>query len=92
MEHILHSDITDFLEKRNSITNFQHTFRKGYSTCTQLVRTVHDFANSINNGNQTDAIFIHFAKAFDKVSHKKLLSKINSTINITKSLIGFQHT
>lgn len=84
MEHIIHTHISDFLVKHDFITNLQHGFQKGYSTCTQLVQTVHDFANSINNGNQTDAIYIDFAKAFDKVSHKKLLSKISSIIKNDK--------
>lgn len=77
LEHIIHNHISEFLETHSVLTNFQHGFRKGYSTCTQLVQTVHDFAISINNGNQTDAIFMDFSKAFDKVSHQKLLFKLD---------------
>lgn len=81
LEHIIHKHILEFLEKHKFLTIHQHGFRKGYSTITQLVQTVHDFANNINNGKQTDAIFMDFSKAFDKVSHQKLLHKLNIILN-----------
>ena len=33
---------------------------------------------ALDNKTQIDAILLHFAKAFDKVSHKRLLSKLTS--------------
>ena len=45
--------------------------------CTsQLLTLVHNLAESINSKGQTDVIFLDFSKAFDKVSHKKLLTKL----------------
>ena len=38
--------------------------------------TVHDFAYSLNDGKQTDAIILDFTKAFDKVSYKHLCTKL----------------
>lgn len=81
LEHIIHSHITQFIDQHNILTKHQHEFRKGHSTCTQLVETIHDFALTINNGKQTDVIFMDFKKAFDKVSHKKLLFKLSKIIN-----------
>ena len=36
-----------------------------------------DWASSINSKRQTDVILLDFSKAFDKVSHRKLLHKIH---------------
>lgn len=80
LEHIIHNHISEFLEKYNILTKHQHGFRKGYSTNTQLVLTVHDFAKAINNGKQIDAVFMDFSKAFDKVCHKKLLHKLGAIL------------
>ena len=38
--------------------------------------TIHDLAQNLNNRKQTDVILLDFTKAFDKVSHKRLCSKL----------------
>lgn len=65
--------VAEFLDKHNFLTRHQHRFRKGFSTCSQLVETIHDFARSINDDKQIDSIVMDIAKAFHKASHKKLL-------------------
>lgn len=84
LEHIIHKHISNFLEQHNVLTKFQHGFRRSHSTCTQLVETVHDFASAINDGLQTDVIFMDFKKAFDTVSHYKLLHKLDSILKNDK--------
>ena len=42
---------------------------------TQLLETVHDLTLSLNAGNQIDLLLLDFSKAFDKVSHQRLLYK-----------------
>lgn len=78
LEHIIHNHITEFLSRNR--TCHQHGFRMGFSTCTQLVTTVHDFTKVINLGKKVDAIFMDLAIAFDKVSYKKLLHKLVVTL------------
>ena len=42
----------------------------------QLIETVHDWITAIDTKKHIDAILLDFAKAFDKVPHKRLLSKL----------------
>lgn len=76
LEHIIHKHISCFLESHSVLSPAQHGFRRGFSTVTQLVEIVHDFALAINNQSQIDAVFLDFAKAFDKISHSRLLMKL----------------
>lgn len=80
LEHIIQKHITVFLETHSILSPAQHGFRRGFSTITQLVGTIHDFASAINGRTQIDAIFLDFAKAFDKISHSKLMIKLWATL------------
>ena len=48
------------------------------STCTQLLTTINDCTLLADNRMRVDAVCIDFAKAFDSVSHAKLLLKARS--------------
>ena len=78
MEHIIVSSIWKHLHKHDIILHFQHGFQSGLSCESQLIETVHDWMTALDNKTQIDAILIDFAKAFDKVPHKQLLSKLTS--------------
>ena len=62
--------------KHNIILHSQHGFQSGLSCESQLIQTVHDWITGIDNKTQIDTILLDFAKAFDKVPHKCLLSKL----------------
>ena len=66
------------LHKHNIILHFQHGFQSGLSCESQLIETVHDWMTAMDNKTQIDAILLDFAKAFDKVPHLRLLSKLTS--------------
>ena len=76
LEHIIYFGISHHLEEHNVIHDEQYGFHSGRSCETKLLITIHDFANNLNNQKQTDAILLDFTKAFDKVSHRRLCSKL----------------
>ena len=50
----------------------------GLSRESQLIETVHDWMTALDNKTQIDDILLDFAKAIDKVSHKRLLYQLTS--------------
>ena len=76
MEHVVYKVIINHLENYDILFANQHGFRKKYSCETQLILTVEDLARSIDNGDQMDMIILDFSKSFDKVPHRRLLSKL----------------
>lgn len=88
IEHIIANHILEFLERHSILTSFQHGFRKGYSTVTQLVTVTHEFAKALDNNVQVDTIFLDLSKAFDKVPHDKLIQKLKN-INLPESLVAW---
>ena len=76
------SNINKHLALDSILADCQHGFRSRRSCETQLVQFVHDIISNLdgamNRGHkQTDLIIMDFAKAFDKVPHRRLLHKLD---------------
>jgi hypothetical protein len=56
----------------------QHGFHAGRSTSTNLTIFQHHIMQSFAKNSQVDAIYIDFAKAFDRISHIHLISKLEA--------------
>ena len=80
--------IFSHLTKHNILTEEQHGFRQCRSCETQLIATVHDLAENLNCGNQTDVILLDYAKAFDMVPHGWLCHK-PCHLGINGSLLSY---
>ena len=76
LEHIIFSNIMDHVDMHKILSTFQHGFRKNHSCETQLVTTIEDLARGLDNRQQIDLLILDFSKAFDVVSHRLLLGKL----------------
>ena len=91
LEHIIHSSVMDHFDKFQIIDDAQHGFRQKRSCESQLITTLRDFSNCLNNKEQIDAILLDFSKAFDKVDHQQLLLKLHQ-YGIQNSLFAWLKT
>ena len=56
--------------------HLQHGFLKGRSTVTQLLEVYHELLASLASGKEVDAIYLDLSKAFNKVPHHLLTTKL----------------
>ena len=64
----------------------QHGFIPGRSTVTQLLAVLDLWTDIIDRGGNFDTVYLDFAKAFDSVSHIRLLRKLESC-NVTDRVL-----
>ena len=78
IETLLKNSIVEYLEKNNIIVNSQHGFRRARSCTTNLIEFYHKILSNYDNKIASDIIYLDLKKAFDRVSHKYLLIKLQS--------------
>ena len=80
MERLVFNHI--YLVVSPQINSAQHGFVKHRSTTTQLIDrpTYSDISINLDSGNQTDIIFLDFAKAFDSVPHDLIVHKLKTFV------------
>ena len=78
MESIIRIAVVDHLDKHNLINDTQHGFRRGRSCLTNLLEFLDKVTRSVDAGDNTDIIYLDFAKAFDKVPHYRLIKKLEA--------------
>ena len=77
LEKLIRDKLSSWFKNNNVIPVEQHGFTPSASTATQLADTLYDWKIAINDGNSVDVIYFDLSKAFDKVSHQKLLYKLS---------------
>ena len=75
-ERVIRKSLVSHMENNNLLSSKQHGFRKKRSCLTQLIDHVDHILKSLNAGDEVDAIYLDYAKAFDKVDHQILLKKL----------------
>jgi hypothetical protein len=78
MESLIRDNIMKYLIENSLLNNKQYGFVKGRSTMLQLLHMLDVWTNYLDNGGQIDAIYTDFEKAFDKVPHHRLISKLKA--------------
>ena len=76
IEKIMHAKLYNFLEEHNILFKNQFGFKKKCNTAHSLLEITEKIKESIDNGKFGCGIFIDLKKAFDIVSHKILLLKL----------------
>jgi hypothetical protein len=77
MEKSVRTYMLDFLQKNNLLSQDQFGFLPGRSTILQLLSALDDWTSFVDYGIPVDVILVDFAKAFESVSHPKLLAKLH---------------
>ena len=75
-EAIIKRQLLDFLKFNSLISPKQHGFLSKKSTLTNTMRTLNSWFKACDKKKVVHSVFLDFAKAFDTVSHEKLLHKI----------------
>lgn len=89
LERVVHLQVTRFISENNLLDQRQSGYRSGYSTQSALLRVGDDIRSGIDYGLITILILFDFSKAFDTVSHVRLLMKLKSFGFSTSTLDWF---
>ena len=76
LEFLIRDWMMSLLVASNSFAHQQHGFLPGRSTMTNTLSSVCDWIRWLDDGKYVDCIYLDVAKAFDTVSHPKLMSKL----------------
>jgi hypothetical protein len=76
LEHIVVSNVMDHFDQQCILADCQHGFRSKRSCESQLLSLTQEFHQNLEDKEQVDMIVLDFSKAFDKVPHKRLMSKL----------------
>lgn len=75
-ENIVKERVSSFLKKHKILSDSQFGFREGKCTEDAITLLVTEIQNAINTDHKCLGIFVDFAKAFDTVNHKILLTAL----------------
>ena len=78
LEACIQKHILNYLIQNNLITAQQSGFLPNHSTIYQLLNIYNDISSAMDKNITTQAVFFDISKAFDKVWHKGLISKLDA--------------
>ena len=78
LEAVVKGNIVEHLDRHQLIGDSQHGFRRGRSCVTNLLEFYHFIYETYDRTRAVDLLFLDFKKAFDKVPHRRLMSKVRA--------------
>ena len=78
MEGIVRDTLMNHLISNDLISSDQHGFVRNKACVTNLLECQDVVSSMLRDGKCVDVLYTDFSKAFDKVSHKKLLIKLSA--------------
>ena len=87
MEIIIRDEI--YAHCKDLISDKQYGFLPTRSCTTQLIRAIDDISTSLNARHDVDIVYFDFAKAFDSVSHDKILEKLKYKFTVDSLMLKF---
>ena len=78
MEKIICAAMICFLTRLNLISPQQHGFVRGRSCQTNIMLCLEKWTRMLDDGKSVDVAYFDYSKAFDKVSHRLLTTKLKA--------------
>ena len=78
LEKIICTAMMSFLTRNNLISPQQHGFVRGRSCQTNILLCLEKWTQMLDDGKNVDVAYFDYSKAFDKVSHRLLKTKLKA--------------
>lgn len=76
-EKCIHSQVSQFLENNDILSQTQFGFRKNRNTELAATLFLDHLRQNMDNGQMTGAIFVDLSKAFDTLSHAQIIKNLS---------------
>lgn len=76
LERILKNHLENFFYDNNIIPENQYGFTKLKSVASQMIETLDDWSNALDNKMCLDVVYFDIRKAFDTINHARLIQKL----------------
>jgi hypothetical protein len=89
LDTLINEQLMNHLIEHSLISATQYAFRPNSSTTLALQTVLNKIYKNVKNRNPTLAIYIDLSKAYDTISHEKLLHKLRHEFNFTPKTADF---
>ena len=89
LERIIRNSLVEHIEVNSLFSKDQHGFSKNRSCLTDLLETLEEWTEAIDNGYSLDILFLDYQKAFDTVPHHRRLMEKLRWYGIHTSLLSW---